>query len=105
MAGRGDEQGEKEKRSSSLPSLVLMIGLLLAAGCIRPSPAQRAISLAHMHREAEGVVLLRAAIAKDPNDVDARRVLVRLLGLTSDLKSAKKEAEDLQKLLHEGDPS
>jgi tetratricopeptide (TPR) repeat protein len=79
--------------------------LLVAASCVTPSPAQRAISLAHMHREAEGVVLLRAAIAKHPDDVDSRRVLVRLLGLTGDLPAAKKEAEDLQKRLSEGDPS
>jgi tetratricopeptide (TPR) repeat protein len=58
-----------------------------------------------MHREAEGVTLLRAAISKHPEDVDARRVLVRLLGLTGDLPAAKREAEDLQKRLSEGDPS
>jgi tetratricopeptide (TPR) repeat protein len=77
----------------------------LVVSCVTPSPAQHAISLAHMHREAEGVELLRAAIAKNPDDVDSRRVLVRLLGLTGDLKSARKEAEDLQKRLREGDPS
>jgi tetratricopeptide (TPR) repeat protein len=84
---------------------LLIAVLLSAASCITPSPSQRAISLAHMHREAEAVVLLRAAIAKHPDDVDSRRVLVRLLGLTGDLDLAKKEAEDLQKLLPEGEPS
>ena len=96
MATRGDEQ----------PVHVLFFILLLAAAaCVTPSPAQRAISLAHLHREGEGVALLRAAIAKHPDDVDSRRVLVRLLGLIGDLTAAKKEAEDLQKRLPEGDPS
>jgi tetratricopeptide (TPR) repeat protein len=79
--------------------------LLVLVACVRPSPAQRAISLAHLHREAEGVALLRADLAKHPDDADSRRVLVRLLGLTGDLTAAKREAEDLQKRLPEGDPS
>jgi tetratricopeptide (TPR) repeat protein len=58
-----------------------------------------------MHRADEAVVLLRAAVAKDPADVDARRVLVRLLGLVGDLPAARREAVDLQNRLPEGDPS
>jgi tetratricopeptide (TPR) repeat protein len=58
-----------------------------------------------MHRADEAVVLLRDTVAKHPRDVDARRVLVRLLGLTGDIPAARKEAEDLQKILPEGDPS
>jgi tetratricopeptide (TPR) repeat protein len=87
------------------PLFVVLLAALLLTGCIKPTPAQRAISLAHMQRVDEGVTLLRAAIAKDPDDVDARRVLVRLLGLQGDLNAARKEAEALQKRLHEGDPS
>jgi tetratricopeptide (TPR) repeat protein len=84
---------------------ILLLCFFLLASCVTPSPAQRAISLAHLHREAEGVELLRSAITKNPDDVDSRRVLVRLLGLTGDLPAAKKEAEELQKRLPEGDPS
>jgi tetratricopeptide (TPR) repeat protein len=88
-----------------LLSVALAVLALALAGCIQPTPAQRAISLAHMQRVDQGIVLLRDAIQKHPDDVDSRRVLVRLLGLSGDLASARKEAEDLQKLLHEGDPS
>src|SRR5580692_6154905 len=91
-------------RSGSAAWALAAIFLLLA-GCVKPTPAQRATSLAHLHREAEGVSILRDAIAQHPDDVDSRRVLVRLLGLTGDLTAAKKEAEDLQKRLPEGDPS
>jgi tetratricopeptide (TPR) repeat protein len=86
-------------------ALGLGLGLALCLGCVTPSSAQRAMSLVHMHREDDAVALLRDAIAKHPSDVDSRRVLVRLLGLTGDLPAARKEAEDLQKLLPEGDPS
>jgi tetratricopeptide (TPR) repeat protein len=63
------------------------------------------MSLARRHRDAEGVALLRAEISAHPANVDARRLLVRLLGLTGELPAAKTEATALQKLLPEGDPS
>jgi tetratricopeptide (TPR) repeat protein len=86
---------------------VAFVGLALLAltGCFTPSPADRAMSLARRHREVEGVTLLRAEIRAHPDDVDARRVLVRLLGLTGELPAARTEATALQKLLPEGDPS
>ena len=88
MGARGGDSATAAARRGAITSL-----LLVAASCITPTPAQRAISLAHMHREAEGVALLKDAIAKHPEDADSRRVLVRLLGLTGDLTAAKKAAE------------
>jgi tetratricopeptide (TPR) repeat protein len=93
-------------RSAPRPFAALLLALAwLLTGCVTPSPSQRAVSLAHLHREDEAVALLRSAIAKHPDDVDSRRMLVRLLGLTGDIAAARKEAEDLQKRLPEGDPS
>ena len=103
MPTHGGLTRRRARRGRFLVAVLLVSWL--AVGCVKPTPAQRAISLAHMQRVDEGVTLLRDAIAKDPSDVDARRVLVRLLGLNGDLPAARKEAEDLQKRLPEGDPS
>src|SRR3984885_4782698 len=86
------------------------IGLFLLAlpaltACFNPSPLDRAMSLARRHREAEAVALLRDEISAPPKDVDARRLLVRLFGLTGELGAARTEATALQQLLPEGDPS
>ncbi len=84
----------------------LVVPMLLAlTACFMPSPVDRAMSLARRHREAEGVALLRAEVSQHPSNVDARRLLVRLLGLTGELGAARTEAIALQKLLPEGDPS
>jgi tetratricopeptide (TPR) repeat protein len=92
-------------RRSARPALPAILSAALLVGCITPSPAQRAASLAQMHRTDDAVALLRSAIAKHPGDVDSRRMLVRLLGLSGDIPAARKEAEELQKRLPEGDPS
>jgi tetratricopeptide (TPR) repeat protein len=66
---------------------------------------ERAVSLARQHREEEGIAALREAIAKDPNDVAARKVLVRLVALGGDVRGAQVEATELAKRLPAGDPS
>ncbi len=87
------------------PRAFACIALLTLTACFMPSPVDCAMSLARRHREGEGVALLRAEIAAHPGNVDARRLLVRLLGLTGELPAARTEATALEKLLPEGDPS
>ena len=63
------------------------------------------MALARQHREQDGIAALRAAIAKDPNDVEARKVLVRLVAVEGDARAAQEEATELAKRLPPGDPS
>jgi tetratricopeptide (TPR) repeat protein len=75
-----------------------------AAGCVSLTPTERARSLARQHREEEGIRVLRDDLAKHPDDLDARRLLVRLLAYTSDLNGARAEVAELEKRLPKGDP-
>lgn len=70
--------------------------LLLATSCVRLSPTDKAQSLVRQHKEAEALKVLRDEIAKHPEDLAARRLLVRVLAYTGDLDAARKEVELLQ---------
>jgi tetratricopeptide (TPR) repeat protein len=79
--------------------------LLFLAACVHASPVDRAQSLVRQHREEEAVAMLRADLATHPDDVAARRLLVRLLGFTGDMPGARAEAEELARRLGPGDPT
>lgn len=72
---------------------------LLGSGCAPPGAVDRAQRLVRMHREGEAVVSLRAHLAKHPDDVGARRLLVRVLAFTGDLEAAKVEVAELERRL------
>jgi tetratricopeptide (TPR) repeat protein len=74
------------------------------AACAQPA-TDRAMALARQHREAEGIAVLRADIAKHPDDLAARRLLVRLLAFSGDMNAARDEVEALAKLLPPRDPT
>ena len=88
-------------------SLALAVALALggSTGCGRPSASDRAQSLVRQHREEEAVALLRKDVAARPDDVPARRLLVRLLGFTGDMPGARAETEELMRRLGPGDPT
>jgi tetratricopeptide (TPR) repeat protein len=69
-----------------------------------PTALQRATSLAHDHREADAIRLLRNELTRHPEDVKSRRLLVRVLALTGDLGAARREVEVLSKQLGSTDP-
>src|SRR5271169_5046007 len=75
--------------------LTLLLVLALATGCVKPTPTQQAMSLARRHREAEAVVLLRRQLARAPDDVEARSILVRLLAFAGDMPAAEVEVTEL----------
>src|SRR5438876_10353882 len=96
--------GDARSLAPVLLAPVLLI-CVIASGCARSTAPERAVALARQHREEEGIAALREAIAKDPNDVEARKVLVRLVALTGDLRAAQAEATELVKRIPSGDPS
>jgi tetratricopeptide (TPR) repeat protein len=65
---------------------------------------QRATSLAHDHREADAIRLLRDELSRHPEDVKSRRFLIRVLALTGDLGAARREVEVLSQQLGSADP-
>jgi len=77
---------------------------LLLPACGAAKPAERAASLARQHREQQGIVVLREALREHPDDLDARRLLIRLLAFTADLNGARAEVAELEKRLPKGDP-
>ncbi len=97
-------------RASGIAVRGLRLALAFAAlataanGCAAIAPAERARSLARQHREGEGIKVLRAELAAHPEDVEARRLLVRLLAVTSDLSGARAEVAELERRLPAGDP-
>jgi tetratricopeptide (TPR) repeat protein len=84
--------------------VVLVLAALLCA-CAGVTPAQRAMSLTRQHREAEAIALLRTELTKRPDDVDARRLLVRILAFAGDLDAAKAQVAELGKRAPPGDPT
>jgi tetratricopeptide (TPR) repeat protein len=86
-------------------TLSLAFLLSLCAACAQPTAADRAQSLARQHREDEAVALLRKDLDQHPDDLPARRLLVRLLGFTGDLPGARAQVEELTRRLPAGDPT
>ena len=73
--------------------------LLSVTGCAKPSPVEQAQHLVRMHREAEAKAMLERQLAAHPEDIDSRRMLVRVLSFSGDLEGAKREVETLQQRL------
>jgi tetratricopeptide (TPR) repeat protein len=86
---------------------VLAAALLLVplVACVKPTPVERAMSLARQHREPEGILVLRAQLAAHPEDMEARRLLIRLLAVASDLAAARDEVTAMADRLPPGDPA
>jgi tetratricopeptide (TPR) repeat protein len=86
-------------------TLWLAIVAWITGGCAVPSATQRAQTLVRMHREDEAVAVLQARLASNPQDLPARRLVIRLLGFTGDLAQAQAQVEELAKRAPAGDPS
>jgi len=61
--------------------------------------------LVDKHREAEAIAVLRDHLAKHPEAVAERRMLIRILALTGDLGAAEREATALGEHLGPADPT
>jgi tetratricopeptide (TPR) repeat protein len=96
--------GALAARTAAL-ALVLPLVVVLPTACVRPSVTVRAQALVRQHREADAVAMLRTDLAAHPQDVPARRLLVRLLGFAGDLPGARLEAEELERQLGPADPT
>lgn len=83
----------------------MALGSIVLAGCSPPPATARAMSLTRGHREGEAIKVLREDLTAHPDDLAARRMLIRVLAVTGDLTAARVEVAELQRRLPEGDPS
>ncbi len=96
-----------------LPPATLVLGLLggvalggaASAGCIRPSATVRAQALLRRGHDEEAAATLQQRLAGHPDDVAARRLLIRVLGSTGDIVAARGQVEELARWLPPHDPS
>jgi cytochrome c-type biogenesis protein CcmH/NrfG len=98
---------QKPKASYVLRVSLFALGALLpasACGASRPTAVERATSLAREHRESDAIRILRERLAAEPDDVPSRRLLVRVLAMTGDLASARREVGLLEQSLGPSDP-
>jgi len=86
-------------------TLYHLLAAAVLAACARPGPVERALSYVRQHREAEAAATLRARIAEAPDDLEARRLLVRVLAATGDLDGARAAMDGLAARLPANDPS
>lgn len=92
---------ERVRRFAALPALVA--ALVLA--CAPPSPVDRAFAKMRMNQPDEAKALLEADLAEHPDDLAARKLLVRVEGFRGDLDAARIQVDELAKRLPAGDPT
>jgi Flp pilus assembly protein TadD len=76
-----------------------------AFGCAASSPMDKAIELTRNHQEDEAIRVLRTYLEKHPDDLKARRLLIRVLAETGDLSEAKLQIDDLTRRMPPNDPT
>lgn len=86
--------------------IVLLCALLLApAGCAKPSAIQLALSASHRHEDAAAIAILQKHLAQRPDDLAARKLLIRLHAVNADTAAALREIDELARRLPATDPS
>jgi tetratricopeptide (TPR) repeat protein len=83
----------------------LFLVLALGSACAGPSAAERARSLVRQNRDEDAIALLRERLHRHPEDVDARRMLVRVLAATGSMVEARAQVSELASHLPPGDPA
>lgn len=89
----------------SVVALSVCLASLCGVGCAGLTPQEKAMSLVRQGKEARAISVLREALVRDPADIPARRLLVRVLAQTGDLAAARIEVAELEKRLAAGDPT
>ena len=75
---------------------MIVLFALAATACAPLGPIDRAQQLVRQKKDAEAVSVLRKHLAQHPEDLSARRLLVRVLAWSGDLEGAKAEVAELQ---------
>ncbi|MGH7269655.1 MAG: tetratricopeptide repeat protein, partial [Polyangiaceae bacterium] len=78
--------------------------LLLGAACTPPPATAVAQMLVRQHRDDDAIGTLRRRLLAHPEDSAARRLLVRLLGMSGQMEAARAEVRELRRRSPPGDP-
>lgn len=90
-------------RTAAFPLLFLLAGL--GFGCATEADVVgQAIVLVDRGRYSEAEATLERRVREHPEDVQARRLLIRVFGLAGDLGRARQESEALSRQLGPGSP-
>jgi tetratricopeptide (TPR) repeat protein len=81
------------------------VAVAAIAGCAHPDAVARARSLARQDRDDDAVAVLQKDLAAHPDDVPARRLLVRVLASTGNLLAARGQVEELARWMPPNDPA
>ncbi len=81
------------------------IVLVALTSCVGLTPVEQALSLSRQERRSEAEEVLRKEIREHPDDVPARKLMIRFLGFDGDLGAAKAQVDELRAHVKEGDPS
>ncbi len=79
--------------------------MLVLAACAPPTPVDRALQKMRMNDPDEAKKLLEADLAEHPDDLAARKLLVRVEGFRGNLDAARAQVDELSKRLPAGDPT
>lgn len=85
--------------------IAVAVAVALAVACAPPTPVDRALAKMRMGRTDEAKALLEADLKEHPDDLTARKLLVRVEGFRGDLDAARTQVDELSKRLPEGDPT
>jgi tetratricopeptide (TPR) repeat protein len=87
-------------------ALTLALAVLAGGvGCVRPSATARAQALVRQGHDDEAVEALKQRLSAHPDDVPARRLLIRLLGSSGDIALARTQVAELARWLPHDDPT
>ena len=79
--------------------------LLALSSCVTLSPVEQALSLSRQERRSEAEQLLKKDLAEHPDDIPARKLLIRFYGFDGDLGAAQAQVDELRARVKSGDPS
>ena len=79
--------------------------LAFCVACAAANPVEKAQALVREGRDGEAATLLRERLRRQPDDLVARRLLVRVLGVSGDLPQARAEATELARRMPESSPT
>ncbi len=88
----------------ALATALAALALGLVAGCATPSAVDRALAQSRQAHDDEAIRTLRQELAVHPDNLAARRLLVRLYAYEGDVTTAEAEAQELKKRSPAGDP-
>lgn len=96
--------GERARALPAVVALGCLAGSLLPSCAPRAEPFDTAVLLSEKGQDREAIRVLSSEVARHPEKIRERRLLVRLHAGVGDLGAAEREAEALAKRLPPGSP-